>query len=76
MPWPLNYQARTYRIAALVMVLAGIPTAIGEWSDHSAVWGIGILAAHIYLGLTIAFLFPWLQRRVRDRRTELGSVRE
>jgi hypothetical protein len=72
LPWPLNYQVRTYRVAALVMILVGVPTAIGGWSYHGPVWGVGILAAHIYIGLSIAFLFPWLQRRVRDQRTELA----
>jgi hypothetical protein len=54
------------------MILTGLITAIGEWSNHGPVWGIGILAAHVYVGLTIAFLFPWLQRRVRDHRAELS----
>ena len=71
-PWPLNYPVRTYRIAALVMILAGVPTAIGEWSYNGPAWAIGIMAAHIYIGLSIAFLFPWLQRRVRDHRCEIA----
>ena len=68
MPWLLGYRVRTYRIAAAVMIVVGIPSLAINWSGGRW-WAIGIFAAHVYIGLTIALLFPYLQRRVRERRT-------
>lgn len=65
MRWPLNYSTRTYRIAAVVIALAGIPTVITMWLDVGAIWGIVILLLHVYLALWVAFMLPWLQCRVR-----------
>jgi membrane protein implicated in regulation of membrane protease activity len=73
MPWPLNYRVRTYRIAALVIVVAGIPTAISEWIYHGHAWAIAIATVHLYAALVVALFLPWLQRRARDRQPELGE---
>ena len=73
MLWPLNYRVRTYRIAALVIVAAGVPSAIIEWIYHGHAWAITIASVHIYLALVVAFFLPWLQRRGRDRQPELGE---
>jgi hypothetical protein len=33
--------------------------------DQGALWGAGILIGHLYLGLMVAFVVPWFQRRLQ-----------
>jgi hypothetical protein len=63
----LGLSVRTCRIVAFLVVLLGIASAYTAWTDMGALWGILILALHVYLGLWIAFGLPWLQHRYRVR---------
>ena len=61
-----RFSVRTYRIVGAAVVVFGIPSVFIFWGDQGPVWGIFILAMHLYMGALIAFGLPWLQRRQAD----------
>jgi hypothetical protein len=67
--WLFRFSPRAYRIAGAVIVAAGVPSALLQWPSLGAELAIGIFAVHLYLGLTVAFTLPWIQRRARARQS-------
>jgi hypothetical protein len=66
----MRFSRRACRIAAAVILLAGIPSVISVWSHQGATWGFLIIAMHVFSACFIALALPNLQLPERGKRTE------
>jgi hypothetical protein len=66
----MQFSRRACRIAAGVIVLAGIPSVISVWSNQGAAWGVLIIVMHVFAACFVALALPNVQLPQRDERSD------